>query len=283
MSTMHEVRNSAIAGLLSGIIQAGVYNPWDRALYLSVKNNVSFLNFNNWTHPWHGFAQAVVQRTISGGLYFVLQDQAKLFLEPRFNFSQTTNQFFVGVTAGILNGVILNQIATIKYHSWAKEGTTFWQAARHMHRDGGFSPFFKGVAVTGGRDMIFGVVYETSRSFLFQKLVQWNSKDNRRSRSDIYFVSNMIAASFATASSGPLNYVRVIIYSTPPSEKPPGMIKALADLGHSTKMQPGFKNKISFLQQRLRIGWGTARVGVGMATGQHLYEYMKSKLQQYDP
>jgi hypothetical protein len=34
--------------------------------------------------------------------------------------------------------------------------------------------------------------------------------------------------------------------------------------------------KISHLQERLRIGWGTARVAVGMAVTSHVYEWCKT-------
>ena len=38
-----------------------------------------------------------------------------------------------------------------------------------------------------------------------------------------------------------------------------------------TAAKPGLE-KFSFLQQRLRIGWGTARVAVGMAFGNYVYD-----------
>ena len=56
------------AGLSSGVIQAGLLNPWDRALYLSVKDSTAFLSRANWNAPYHGFSQAVVGRAISGAL-----------------------------------------------------------------------------------------------------------------------------------------------------------------------------------------------------------------------
>lgn len=54
------------AGLTSGVIQAGLLNPWDRALYLSVKDSTAFLSKANWNAPYHGFSQAVVGRAIAG-------------------------------------------------------------------------------------------------------------------------------------------------------------------------------------------------------------------------
>ena len=61
-------------GLISGLIQAAVFNPWDRALYLSVKENRNFLNSYNFHDPFAGVLQTITQRTISNGLYFPLED-----------------------------------------------------------------------------------------------------------------------------------------------------------------------------------------------------------------
>ena len=64
-------------GLISGLIQAALFNPWDRALYLSVKENRNFLNIYNFHDPFAGVLQTISQRTISNGLYFPLEDNVK--------------------------------------------------------------------------------------------------------------------------------------------------------------------------------------------------------------
>jgi hypothetical protein len=64
---------SLVAGTFSGVVQAGLFNPYDRALYLSVRDQRPFVHVGNFVEPFRGFSQAVVQRTIAGGLYFVLQ------------------------------------------------------------------------------------------------------------------------------------------------------------------------------------------------------------------
>ncbi len=96
------------ASLFCGIAQAGVFNPYDRALYLSVRDRTAFLSLVNWKHPYQGFMQAIIQRTISGGLYFFLQGEARRGVETLknhgMNISQSQSQFFVGLTAGALNG-----------------------------------------------------------------------------------------------------------------------------------------------------------------------------------
>jgi hypothetical protein len=51
-----EQRNSTArklnSGIISGAVQAVVFNPWDRALYLSVKDLRPFLHLENFRHPF---------------------------------------------------------------------------------------------------------------------------------------------------------------------------------------------------------------------------------------
>jgi hypothetical protein len=65
--------SSFICGLSAGVIQAGIFNPYDRALYLSVKDHRRFLHIANWKSPYSGFAQSIGGRALSGGLYFPLE------------------------------------------------------------------------------------------------------------------------------------------------------------------------------------------------------------------
>ncbi|EWM23565.1 hypothetical protein Naga_101424g1 [Nannochloropsis gaditana] len=44
-------------GLIGGVTQAGLFNPWDRALYLSVKYSRPFLSVANFQRPYQGFWQ----------------------------------------------------------------------------------------------------------------------------------------------------------------------------------------------------------------------------------
>jgi hypothetical protein len=62
-----------LCGLFAGIAQAGVFNPYDRALYLSVRDNRPFLHSSNWHNPYTGFLQSISGRAIQGGLYFPLE------------------------------------------------------------------------------------------------------------------------------------------------------------------------------------------------------------------
>jgi len=146
-----------LAGLVSGTTQAALLNPWDRALYLSVKDRRPFLSWPNFYRPYYGFGQAAVQRVISSGLYFVLQHQAQVMLAPYFAHHQVSNlmqNITIGCVAGTLNGLLLNPLASIKYYSWGKDGWPWLLTIQHMHRRGGVVPFFKGAMTTASRDMV---------------------------------------------------------------------------------------------------------------------------------
>ena len=60
-------------GLGAGVIQAGLFNPYDRALFLSVRDKSPFLHADNFRRPYQGFLQSVGGRAISGGLFFPLE------------------------------------------------------------------------------------------------------------------------------------------------------------------------------------------------------------------
>lgn len=132
---------TTFSGLISGLVQAGLFNPWDRALYLSVRENRRFLHRENFVAPFRGFWQAVVQRTISGGLYFVLQDFTKSLVLSQYKNAANNpilTHLLIGCSAGVLNGMILNQLAVVKYHAWNdREAMSFWRAAIHLYKNGG--------------------------------------------------------------------------------------------------------------------------------------------------
>jgi len=292
LSTIIRLHIDTVAGLFSGVTTAGLFNPWDRALYISVCERRPFLNQQNFRAPFHGFWQSVVQRTISGGLYFILQGQIKAIIEPtiskNYGPKPKTSHFLVGITAGVLNGMILNQLAVVKYQAWnIREGTSFWKAARHMYAMGGITPFFKGIYVTGTRDMVFGAFYEVVRTWL-RLSIEFKERptiphviEPPQSKKMIFycFIANMIAAACATVASSPFNYARTIIYATPAKQVPPSTMRCLAELWREVRAQKGLSGRLSHLQQRLRVGWGTARVGVGMALGQQLYDWSKTLLE----
>jgi hypothetical protein len=268
----------AVSGLLTGAICSGLFNPWDRALYLSVVNKRPFLSFENFTNPYHGLSQAVVQRAFLGGLYFVIQGQLKSYLHPylRSNIGMTepAAQFCIGLIAGSANGVLTNGISAAKYHTWGDEGRTFFSSVYDMWTNGGYKPFIKGTAATVSRDAVFGSTYEVLRHLMYAQAKKFND-DAPQTK----FLCDSLAAGTATIASGPFNYVRSMQYATPPNQQSPSLSKVLKDVWlESNNYSYQFLGRVNFFQERFRVGWGTVRVAIGMGFGQWLFGVTRKKL-----
>ena len=54
-----KMQGNLVAGTTVGVLQAVLFNPWDRALYLSVKEKRPFLHRANFTQPFQGWVRAV--------------------------------------------------------------------------------------------------------------------------------------------------------------------------------------------------------------------------------
>ena len=136
-----------------------------------------------------------------------------------------------------------------------------------MFKAGGIKPFFVGTIATISRDAMFGAIFAGLRH---KHLPTDRSKE---SKTHAFFI-NMTSALAATAISSPLNYVRNIHYSTPLSQKNDSFLIILRNLIQEVKNEPTTLRRMVHLQERLQIGWGTARVSCVMAFGAHIYDYL---------
>lgn len=264
-----------LCGLLAGVAQAGVFNPYDRALYLSVTYDRSFLSWQNWKAPYTGFFQSIGGRALAGGLYFPLEHYFLHLIRPHGNgggtmtsASYSTEHFIAGTSAGAANAIVLNPLSAIKYRTWRREVSRgMWaEASRMLHKAGGLRPFWNGLLPTLYRDVTFGGVYTFLR-FRIQacgQLDQWQA--------------NCLAAALATIASGPFNYVRNIQYGTKSREKALSTWMILKDLWWQTAEQDSLQRRIQFLTTKLRIGWGTIRVSLGMSLGHTIYDLLHDHL-----
>ncbi|KAG5479564.1 hypothetical protein CUR178_03325 [Leishmania enriettii] len=164
---------SAGPALLSGASQAILFNPIDRALYVRVKfRRRRFLDKRNFEHPFQGFMNAAVYRTLVGASYMFWQDTMRIAIERfapavcRADTSPLLNSILIGLAAGSTNGFALNTLQVVKFRMWNtnERGITFLRTALHMYGEGGALIFFRGGLTTMVRDSVFGVVYETARS-----------------------------------------------------------------------------------------------------------------------
>jgi len=82
----------------------------------------------------------------------------------------------------------------------------------------------------------------------------------------------MIAASMATVASAPLNYVRNMKYASHAHAPDPSMLSVFRELGaEAAKIHDPYL-RVRYVLQSFRIGWGTARIGVGCALGQLTFD-----------
>lgn len=190
--------------------------------------------------------------------------------------------------AGTANGLLMNPISSIKYHFWAKTSVqkgNFISVATDMFQRGGFRPFLVGISATISRDVLFGGAFAYFRHELpplYSSAVRSNSSSIGMNASDYIeqksFFTDLAAGLIATTISSPLNYVRNIHYSCPPDVKADSTGKVLRDLWHSAMAEKTAFLKFSYLQSRLRLGWGTARVGCGMALASQFYSFIKTQI-----
>lgn len=139
-----------------------------------------------------------------------------------------------------------------------------------MYRKGGIRPFFVGSGATVLRDLIFGGFFALCRHEQLL-LIRHDSGEIKQPTKVREFAVNVIAATVATLLSSPVNYVRNIHYATPPGTKPKDSLVILKDLMIAASKEPGYWEKFHHIQNRLRIGWGTARVGFGMGFSAYIY------------
>ncbi len=259
---------SFLSGLAAGVAQAGLFNPVDRALYLSVKNHRKFLTPENFQSPYQGFFQSVGHRALSGGLYYPLE-QFFITLLPADAVMDTGSSgafynFLAGTAAGSVNAIVCNPVSAVKYKTWGRDvNRGMVNESLEMLRKGGIRPFCNGLVPTVIRDLIFGGTYTLLR-FELQYRLQLTS--------EYQWISNFMAAALATVVSGPLNLARNVQYATKSRHVADTVREVLSQFVQEISQRPTLSEKSRHVQNRLRIGWGTARVALGMTFGHFVYD-----------
>lgn len=281
LTAVSQIPINVTSGICTGVTIAALFHPWDRASFLAVTNNRPFIYdglknrfvAENFTQPYHGVTQSIIYRTIANGLYFVAQRQLSDSLYPylhnQMGLHEWQAQFIVGLSAGSISGIGTNSFSAIRSQTWINPGSTFVSSTKIMWGHGGIKPFMKGISATVGRQTTFGVIYEVLRH---------SGTDPNKKSSLWQFAQNAGAAGVATLFAGPFNYVRNKTYATPPNQQPPNAMKLLSDVWHDSKAKTSLPSRAGFFLKKFQIGSGTARVAVGMAAGQEIFEKIHSGL-----
>lgn len=249
-------------GMVVGISLAGALNPYDQALYLSILHKRPFLLAANWCHPWGGFRQAVVVRTLSGGLFFPLFDVWHRAVAP---LAGGLGHVAAGQLTGATTALLMNPLNSVKHRMWGQSGEPMSSIAGQMWRERGAAAFTNGMRSTVIRDSVFGATYAGIRGFI--------APGGRPS-----LAVSVGAASAAAAVASPLNYARNMQFGVTDGQAPPTIGQALralnADVAARRKSTASWRKAATYGQMRLGLGWGTLRVGLGMGLGQQLYDFL---------
>lgn len=263
---------------------AGLFNPVDQALYLMILHRRPFLSRANFANPWEGFSQAVVIRTLSGGMFYPLFDVwngalSKLLLPTVWAVPAFTC-IVAGQLTGFTNAILMNPFNAVKYQMWGKPMQSMRNTAHQMWREHGIRAFTTGMGVTALRDAVFGGIYAGVRRTFSERLMSsagpCAAATEKRHTGVQAMAIDVSAGAMATAFSSPLNYARNMKFANLHTQEPPGIKAALAQLGREVLARHRCEGPFlaaSYLQHRLGLGWGAARVGVGMGFGQQLYNF----------
>mmetsp|Transcript_27324 Transcript_27324/g.68893 ORF Transcript_27324/g.68893 Transcript_27324/m.68893 type:complete len:422 (+) Transcript_27324:79-1344(+) len=274
-AAMDAIGAKVAAGVMSGVAQAGIFHPWDRALYLAQTNQRKFFNPANWQSPFQGIWQTLILRVTSATVFFPLEDTLTPISEELVGKGGLAN-FLTGNMAGAINAVALNPAQTVRYRCFSilSQGggeRSFWRVAGDMWAGGGIQSFFKGIAPTLFRDLVFGGVFTAARMEMAMGLgIKRGDKTTSQQQTSL-FACDLLGALLATTLSSPFNYARNLIYAAPPGRGAPTTFGILGGLFKVASRQGSVLGAASFLQSELKIGVANLRVAVAMAMASTMY------------
>ncbi|CAD7974045.1 unnamed protein product [Amoebophrya sp. A25] len=273
-------QNEVLAGVSSGVVQVVIWNPYDRALYLSSVHQRPFFTRENWIRSVSDFNRGLLpnlmQRVITYGMYFPLEQAwVRILLGCLDKGLEDASASTIGGWSKILlvaplagqltgacSGLVTNYLSLIKYKQYQREvqRSLLSDLQRIMHTQGTLS---RGLFATVCRDSVFGGVFTSLR-------VLWQNEEYQLG-------VNFVAASLATICSGPLNYARNLQYAGQQGDRRT-IRSVMQELGQDAR---GGAAGLRALTLKLRIGWGSVRVGLGMASGNYFYRYFEEVFNGY--
>ncbi|KAL8273560.1 hypothetical protein Esti_002487 [Eimeria stiedai] len=294
--------------IITGFTTAIVFNPWDKALYLSVKDRRPFLDPLNWKQPFSGLMQAISSRTLNTGLYFFLEsffhDVVERHRGPsssehsELNSNQkprTISLFIAGNLAGVTCAALSHPLNVTKYSYWNGIDKGFYGTVRRLYLQGGPATLYRGLIATLVRDSFFGGVYCCFRHNLMCRLgtssygsgslyagSQSTSApgllgETSTDRATLLkgFGLNTVAAGIAVALSSPLNYVRNMQLAAAPDAAVPRMLPLLRQLRVQAAEASGLSARMRVVSRSVLVGWGSLRAAVGMGFGSLVFDLCK--------
>jgi hypothetical protein len=254
MSTISasSIDKKIISGLSTGVISTYIFNPIDKALYEMVRDKKQLFDKSIWRQPYKGVQQALGGRVISYGVCFSLYDICK----NEFKLNTCTSSIITGCSSSI----ITSPMTVTKMYNWNQEQSkSLYTLSHNLYKTYGLTAFVRGLHCTMLRDSIFAVTfYGLSSKFNKQRCL----------------TNDVLYGSIATLVSSPINYVRNMSYFN--FNKKIKVSDVLKDLKNDIK----YKNYNELFIKKLNCGWGTLRVGLGMATSKKIYEIISDNFKK---
>lgn len=257
----NEHTRRALAGVFTGLCTTFTFTPYDKALYVSIKNKTSFFSAENWRHPFKGITNILAYRVLNNGVYYHLMDEFK-DMTSGITKSKVKNDIIAGTALGITSSLMFNPLAVIKYRTWGyTEGRPTFRSIMGKIRSGeGITGFYRGIKSTTLRDCVFSVFYAPTQSII---------KERYKDDPPMNFISLLGLSVFCTIASSPVNYIRRMRFAAAPLN--PTWSEIIREFIRDYYQQLSLPDKMRFIITRFGIGWGTIRVGTSISMGQLIY------------
>lgn len=226
--------------------------------------------------------QGALSKTYTNSTYYICQGIIDDYLTP-IKQQYKLSENFVAITRGILAGSINSVLfavpmSTLRYTTFNRNYQPMHSVAKDMYHQGGLKIFYTGLAASLIRDIIFGVIYETSRIKINSQLQKLGLLQERTSQA----ISNFISGSLAIIGSAVFNYARNLQCSQLFDAHQKTMNQHINDLCHyvwygsENFTDISFSARIMRLQRKLVINAAIIRVAAGLMIGQAIFDSIKS-------
>jgi len=270
---MSDFSSPFASGLVAGTTTAFIFSPVDRALFLAHVKQRPFICKENFRRPFQGVNQVVLQRVISCGMCFPVEDAVRRTVPGEKG--SLSHNFVAGTVSGSIIAMAVNPLASITYQQWGHhEKSSMLQVAKQMMKREGVSAFNRAIQTTLMRDLVWGGTFSCLRHELPKHLA---SKSNVNETTGVQqmgwisFWSNVFAAGVATAISSPLNYARSLHFAHDKRLGPLRTSMIMKELLVEAKSE---EKPVQFIANRLTIGWGSLRVSIGIALSSQVYNLL---------
>jgi len=172
------MNNDLIIGFLTGLSSAIVFNPIDKAIYISTTQNINITNPSIWKNCFKGTLITINTRIITSGLYFSYLDYLT---------STSSNNLHSAIITSLLCSTT-NPLQLIKFHSWYNN-ISIHNSFTFIKNYYGYKGFLIGITPLFFRDLLFNYLY-----------ISYKKKDN-----DLF---NLFLISSSLIIISPINLIK---------------------------------------------------------------------------